>query len=66
MIRVLRLAQGQALWLCIACHFLNHVVGLTWLGTTLLSGAFGVHVARGAWILRPCFSKSASWPNAPV
>ena len=66
MIRRLRLASGQVLWFYIACHFLNHAVSLISLGMALRQGAFAVHLARSAWILRACFSESANWPNAPA
>jgi len=50
MIRPLRLASGQVLWLYIACHFLNHALGLVSLGTAEAA----LKVAAAVW---------QSWPG---
>jgi len=50
MIRRLRLASGQVLWFYIACHFINHSLGLV----SLAAAEAGLKVAAATW---------QSWPG---
>ena len=53
MIRRLRLASGQVLWFYIACHFLNHSLGLISLG----AAETGLKIAAATW---------QSWPGTAL
>lgn len=53
MIRRLRLASGQVLWFYIACHFLNHSLGLISLG----AAEAGLKIAAATW---------QSWPGTAL
>ena len=50
MIRRLRLASGQLLWFYIACHFINHSLGLI----SLAAAEAGLKIAAATW---------QSWPG---
>jgi len=50
MIRRLRLASGQVLWFYIACHFINHSLGLI----SLAAAEAGLKIAAATW---------QSWPG---
>lgn len=50
MIRRLRLASGQMLWVYIACHFINHSLGLI----SLAAAEAGLKIAAATW---------QSWPG---
>jgi adenylate cyclase len=49
-IRHLRLGSGQVLWIYIACHFVNHSLGLVSLG----AAEAGLKIAAATW---------QSWPG---
>ena len=49
-VRRLRLASGQVLWTYIACHFLNHALGLV----SLAAAEGGLRIAAAVW---------QSWPG---
>ena len=51
--RLFRLASGQVMWIYIACHFLNHALGLISLG----AAEAGLKIAAAVW---------QSWPGTLV
>jgi adenylate cyclase len=53
MIRRLRLASGQMLWFYIACHFVNHSLGLI----SLAAAEAGLKIAAATW---------QSWPGTAM